>query len=220
MADQFQPLNLFSEVDIYSLQLPHWRQAGVTYFVTWRLADSLPQSKLLQLQAERAAWFHVHGIEAPGQLETLPKDQRQEYHRLFTSRVHQWLNVGLGGCELRESPCAQVVVDALRHFDGRRYTLDAFIIMPNHVHALVSPAMEWRLDQILHSWKSYTASAINRLLQRQGVFWLDETWDHIVRSVAQLEHFRQYIQENPVKARLPKGEFVVGCGTGLKTDES
>ena len=218
MTGQFQPLNLLSELDIYSLQLPHWRQEGVTYFVTWRLADSLPQNKLQQLQAERDAWLGTHGIESSKKVESLPDDQRQEYHRLFTARVHQWLDSGLGGCELREPWCAQIVADSLRHFDGQRYTLDVFVIMPNHVHALVAPLNEWRLDQILHSWKGFSASAINKRLQRKGTFWLEETWDHIVRSTAQLEHFRSYIQENPIKGRLPQGEFIVGCGTGLKAE--
>lgn len=218
MSGQFQPLNLFSEVDIYHLQLPHWRQEGATYFATWRLADSLPQSKVLQLKAEREQWLHAHGLESPGQVESLTDEDRHEYHRLFTARIHQWLDAGMGSCELRVARIARLVEESLRHFDGCRYVLDFFVIMPNHVHALLAPNAEWRLDQILHTWKSFTAKAINRELKRSGTLWLDETWDHIVRSSSQLGHFRNYIQENPGKARLPEGEFVVGCGTGLKTE--
>jgi REP element-mobilizing transposase RayT len=217
MSAQFQPLNLFSELDIYHLQLPHWRQEDVTYFVTWRLADSLPQNKLRQLGAEREQWLIAHGLERPAQIESLEEEQRHEYHRLFTNRVHQWLDAGMGSCALRNPKVAGLVKDALRHFDGERYVLDAFVVMPNHVHALVAPTKEWRLDQILHSWKSFTANVINRELDRKRALWLDETWDHIVRSAAQLEHFRTYIRENPGKAALPEGEFVVGCGTGLET---
>ena len=90
-------------MDIYRLNLPHWRQEGVTYFVTWRLADSLPQSKLQELQIERTARLRAHRIDSSAQVETLPEEQRHAYHRLFTDRVHQWLDAGIGGCELRHT---------------------------------------------------------------------------------------------------------------------
>lgn len=81
--------------------------------------------------------------------------------------------------------------------------------MPNHVHVLVSPRAEWTLESVLHSWKSYTAKEINRQPGQQGVFWVDETFDHMVRSAAQLLHFRNYIRENAAKARLSGGEFTL-----------
>lgn len=219
MSDAFHPLNPFSDVHTYRLNLLHWRQENATYFVTWRLADALPQSKLEQLKSERNAWLRTHGIQSKEQIENLPDDQRHEYHNLFTERVHQWLDAGMGSCVLRPASCSQMVADALHHFDGPRYTLDRFVIMPNHVHVLVSPNKEWQLDQILHSWKSYSASALNRFLDRKGVLWLEETWDHIVRSVSHLERFRAYISENPLKARLRKENFCLGCGSGIKTSK-
>ncbi|MDB6139103.1 MAG: type site-specific deoxyribonuclease, HsdR family [Verrucomicrobiaceae bacterium] len=217
MTGRFQPMNRRSEIGIYRIQLPHWRQAGATYFVTWRLADSLPQTKLDLLHAERQAWLNSRGIVSKDQVETLDEAARYEFHGLFGGRIQEWLDTGMGSCELRDFRCAQIVEQALRHFDGERYLLDAFVIMPNHVHVLVSPSPEWRLDQIMHSWKGYSSQTINRLLARRGMLWLDETWDHIVRSEAQLEHFRTYIRDNPSKACLRAGEYIVGCGFGLKT---
>jgi REP element-mobilizing transposase RayT len=71
------------------------------------------------------------------------------------------------------------------------------VVMPNHVHVLLSPLGEQLLSGIVHSWKSFTASQINAALGRQGAFWQKESFDHIVRSAASLEKFRQYIRDNP-----------------------
>jgi REP element-mobilizing transposase RayT len=205
----FQPFEREADFEIYRINLPHWRQPGSTYFVTWRLVDSLPQVKLDALHAERIAWLRAHGIPDGGDIAALSAKHRTEYHRLFTARIHEWLDAGMGACHLRAPRCAAPVAEALRHFDGDRYALDAFVVMPNHVHALVAPAPGWRLEQVLHSWKGYTSNVLNRLLGRRGALWQQESWDHIVRSAAHLEHFRRYIRENPVKAGLPEGEFVL-----------
>ena len=118
MSEDFLPLNPFEEVDIYRINLPHWRQQGVTYFVTWRLADSLPQSKLNDLQAEREAWFRAHRIRTKQELETLPTEQRHEYHRVFTTRLHQWLDAGMGNCELPpELPSCSITRQMNRKLD-------------------------------------------------------------------------------------------------------
>ena len=89
------------------------------------------------------------------------------------------------------------VEDTLRHYDNDRYRLDEFVVMPNHVHAIVAPLGEYLLSPILHAWKSFTAHKINKVLGRRGAFWQKESFDHIVRSAASLEKFRQYIRDNP-----------------------
>ena len=136
----FKPFNESNDTRIFRINLPHWRQSGVTYFLTWRLADSLPQAKLKQLDAEQKAWLHAHGLESHEQVESLPEKLRHEYHCRFTAIVHEWLDAGHGNCALRRRYCAQVMADTLRHFDEERYLLDAFVVMPNHVHVLAAPA--------------------------------------------------------------------------------
>ena len=97
-----------------------------------------------------------------------------------------------------------------------RYILDEFVVMPNHVHALLIPQDEHIVEAILHSWKSYTANKINDVIGASGTFWMDENFDHAVRSWEQLERFRRYIRENPGKARLHEGLFLLGSGkTGI-----
>jgi REP element-mobilizing transposase RayT len=92
----------------------------------------------------------------------------------------------------------------MRYFDGDRYNLDEFVVMPNHAHALVTPLGAHLLSLILRSWKSYTAKKINASLGRSGAFWQKESFDHIVRSAASLEKFRQYIRDNPKDAVAKK----------------
>ena len=86
-------------------------------------------------------------------------------------------------------------------------------VMPNHVHVLVQPNEGRDLSSILHSWKSFTAGRANTLLKREGPFWRDEYFDHLIRSETQYRKFCDYIQENPRLARLPEGKFRLGKGT-------
>ena len=170
--------------------LPHWRQEGVRYFVTFRLADSIPQGKLGQWQEEKRHWLARH--PEPHSLE-----QVQEYWERFPARFHRWLDAGHGACVLGDDALAACVYGVLRHFDGERYALGAHVVMPNHVHAVVSPLADVALSKILHSWKSYSAKQINALLGRRGPLWQKESFDHIVRSAEQLERINDYIRKNP-----------------------
>jgi primosomal protein N' (replication factor Y) len=170
--------------------LPHWRQDGTTYFVTFRLADSLPQKKLKQWTKEKEQWLSDH-------LEPHDEETRREYYRLFPERLQGWLDAGYGCCRLRDEKAKVLVEEALGNFDGDRYRLHEFIVMPNHVHVLVSPLGDHLLSDILHSWKSYTASELNRLNGTKGPVWQKESFDHIVRSSEQMARIRKYIQDNP-----------------------
>src|SRR5262249_4388399 len=99
-----------------------------------------------------------------------------------------------------------------RFFDGERYALGAFVIMPTHVHVLVTPAPEHSLSSILQSWKAHSAKAVHAVMGRSGALWMDESFDHVVRSKEQLEHYERYIRENPAKAGLHEGEYRLGTG--------
>jgi len=205
-----KPFNRGAETQKSRRNLPHWRQAGCTYFVTFRLADSLPQSQLKAWQEERAVWMKVHP-------EPWTAAVTDEYEERFLERIQTWLDAGYGSCALSKRPIQALVAGALAHFDAQRYRLGDFVLMPNHVHALVTPAEGFTFSSILHSWKSYTANKANELLCRAGTFWMDENFDHIVRSTDQLRHFEQYIGENPVKAGLKTATFLLRQGvTGFQ----
>ena len=175
--------------------LPHWRQDGVTYFVTFRLGDSMPRQRLWRWRREREDWLcHHPKPHAPA--------EKAEYYARFVSRFERWLDAGLGSCVLGRLPLRLVVEESLRSFDGVRYRLGRFVVMPNHVHVVVSPYHAWTLSSIVASWKKYTARRINEQLRQTGALWQKEYFDHIVRNIHELERINAYVERNPEKAGL------------------
>src|SRR5579863_4142325 len=110
--------------------LPHVRQKNVIYFVTFRLGDSLPADRIAELKAQRDLWLRHN--PAPHSV-----DQQQEYRRMWTVRIENLLDAGYGACPLRDGGCRAMLEAIMRHDDGTRYSLGEFVIMPNHVHALI-----------------------------------------------------------------------------------
>jgi hypothetical protein len=206
----FIPFDPDVEVMRRRRRLPHWFQSGRTYYVTFRLADSLPQSKRDAIRMEREEWITARGV---AKLEDLSDDDRIRFRHRFTEKVEALLDNGYGECQLRDRANAGIVGDSLKFFDGERYELDAFVVMPNHVHLLVCPIVPCLLAEILQSWKRHSAREINRREGRTGkALWLDENFDHVVRSGRQLDYLRGYIEQNPGEAGLRCGEFLVGRG--------
>jgi len=198
----FHGLDEHGDIKITRRHLPHWEQEGATYFVTFRLADSIPTTLLIEWRDELQTWLKFH---------PWPWDRKtaEEYERRFVDGPEKWLDRGLGECHLRNQRLAAIVGDALRHFDIERYWLDAFVVMPNHVHVLVQPKSGHSLSEILHSWKSFSAHAINKALNRKGDFWMEESHDRVVRDTESLGAYRDYIAQNPLTAGLQEGEFLI-----------
>jgi REP element-mobilizing transposase RayT len=196
----FHGFDPYGEVNIARRRLPHWRQSGATYFITFRLADSLPQSLLHQWQHERAIWLRWHP-------PPWGADEQLAYEERFTSRLQEWLDAGVGACHLRRSDVRAKVEHSLLHFDGKRYAIDAFVLMPNHVHAVIAPTDDYDLSMILRGIKGVSANECNKLLRRKSSFWMEESYDHIVRDANELTIFRVYVSENPGKAGLKPEEY-------------
>jgi REP element-mobilizing transposase RayT len=195
-------------VRIYQRNLPHWRQEGATYFVTFRLGDSIPQGVLDQWEYEKRLWLTSRGIPVDGEgwyrpFEQLPELARDGFHKHFNRLFHAALDDGLGACYLNWPECLAIVQQRLLQGDGDQYQLGDFVVMPNHVHLLITPVPGSALERLLKRVKGATARRCNQLLDRTGQFWQPDSYDHIVRTLDQLLHFRQYIADNPVKCGLP-----------------
>jgi REP element-mobilizing transposase RayT len=169
-------------------RLPHWESEHGIYFVTFRLADSMPQTVVRILRASERA-------------------KPVADHRPSTA-VENVLDSGVGACVLRNPAVADVVAAALQRFDRLRYRLFAWCIMPNHVHVVFEPTHGTTLAGILHSWKSYTASTINRLLSRRGALWQREYYDHLIRDSRQLKRAIAYTLDNPRRSGLKNWPYV------------
>ena len=132
----------------------------------------------------------------------------QEFRLLLSDRWNDHLDECHGAFVLRKPELAKIVADSLRFFDGDRYEVTDFVVMPNHVHLLVVFPDEESLLKQCESWKHFTATKINRVLRRTGRFWQYDGFDHLVRSQEQFDYLRTYIANNPLRAKLTPGEFV------------
>ena len=209
----FQGFDEHGDVRIYDAgDLPHWRQDGCAYFMSFRLADALPQSVVFQLKEERECWLKSNGIDPlaadwkKGFTKLSPVKQR-EYERTIAKNLNHQLDRGLGSCTLRGAEPMRLMADALEFFHGDRVWTGDYVIMPNHVHVLMTPRIGYELENVLKSVKGYSAREINRTLGSSGDFWQRESYDHIVRNLDQLKRFQNYIRANPSKAKLKDEDY-------------
>ncbi len=186
--------------------LPHFDSPRVIQHITYRLADSLPRVALEKIQAETKSL-------------ALSDEKRQTELR---RRIETYLDAGYGCCVLREPEVAACIVDTWNRFDGERYRLLEWVVMPNHCHVLIEPFEGVALGKIVLSWKNYTARFINAHRGRGGCVdagrtgvrrsqgdpqkssqvWQREYWDRFIRDAGHFESVRSYIALNPVKAAL------------------
>jgi REP element-mobilizing transposase RayT len=187
--------------------LPHVKREGASYFVTFRLADSLPLEVLVKYQSERAERlnrFHAAQNSSKKLGTASPNSELlDQIERDYFRKLEAYLDKGAGICWLKRPDIANLVADALRFFDGARYRLDAWVVMPNHVHVVLWPMPNHTLSAIVQSWKRFTAREANKALNRTGQpFWQPEPFDHWIRNDEEHARCCRYALNNPVKARL------------------
>lgn len=196
--------------------LPHWYMPAATHFITFRLADSLPRVVLddLREQKSRLMKRRIAGHSEGAHRESVHKRLFTMYDdALARHRDVNWL---------ADPRVAALVRRSLHFWNGTKYGLLAYCIMPNHVHLLARPfdavpttETDWDqmepgecanrhspMSKMMHSLKSYTAHEANKILGRTGPFWQHESYDHWVRDDDELERIVQYIAANPVAAGL------------------
>ena len=212
----FVPFNESNAVRIYRRNLPHWRLDGATYFITFRLGDSIPQNVRREWEYEKRKWLEARGIRYDGEhgdwrheFEKLSANDQRHFHKYFNRQVHACLDRGIGNCWLKREDCIRIVCDKLLGGDEQRYHLGDAVIMPNHVHALITPADGEGLESIVKRIKGASAFECNRAIGRTGAFWQADTYDHIVRDFEELQFFRSYIESNPAKARIMVPEAAI-----------
>ncbi|MCB1129969.1 MAG: DUF5107 domain-containing protein [Verrucomicrobiae bacterium] len=209
-ATSFTPTFLHPEKEIekYNNQLPHWQQEGVTYAVTFRLDDSLPQSVLQRYVREKSDIQHRLDVAKQMGESTQVRDCEKQLHALHREHIETALDQGTGACHMRDPRIARIVADALTHFDGERYDLAAWCVMPNHVHMILRPLDGHRIEDILASIKSFSAQQANKALGRSGAFWKSESYDHIIRDEDDLAKQLDYLKRNPKVAGLEDWKWV------------
>jgi putative transposase len=195
-------LNEYAEIHKTLNHLPHWQQDQSTYFLTFRLADSIPADLLHQWQREREHWILNH--PKPWTAET-----EADYHRNFSSLIDRHLDQGHGSCLFREPEKAGIVAGAIGHFDQSRYLLHSWVIMPNHVHLLLTLGESESLARIVASWKRFSAVKMHQETQNSGPLWQKDYFDRMIRDWDHFANVARYIRRNPLKAKLREREFLL-----------
>ncbi len=170
--------------------LPHFDQPGLIQSLTFRLHDSVPMDVIEQWRHE----LKLTGNEAADDPQCVE----------LRKRIEAFEDQGKGNCWLKIPEVAACVENALLHFDGDRYRLLAWCVMPNHVHAMIETKKGFPLGDVVHAWKSFTAKEANKILNRSGTFWMADYFDRYIRDARHFEAARNYIENNPVKAGLCK----------------
>lgn len=191
--------------------------------MTFRLAGSLPQSVVRHWNRERQWLAHLAETNAT-YYELVKRDFERVWFRKFELILD---GAALGPVWLKDERVAAKVVESLHYRQGRVYRLDAFTVMPNHVHTVIKPLPMRRaqgghiehmpndsritdrieyhsLASIMQSLKGYTAYEANKLLGCDGEFWAHESFDHWIRDVDEWRRIMAYVLNNPVKAGYVK----------------
>ena len=167
----------------YSRCLPHFDGCEINQFVTFRLADSLPQGVLERIEQD------LRDFKGNTDVEKI-------------RRIERLIDQGSGSCILRETVCATIVQDSLKYHDGKLFSLHEWVIMPNHVHFLARFEDGNSLPDALQSLKSYTGHRLKELHPEMPSIWQPGYHDRYMRNEEHYERTRNYIYENPVKAKL------------------
>lgn len=201
-------------LDISEHYRPHWSQAGAIVFVSFRTKDSIPRSVVRAWELEKRKWLRDEGRadfdDWRAALGELDESRQRAFRQRFQRAREDFLDTCHGKCVLRDPVLGKIVADTftLLHFDGDRYCMGDFIVMPNHVHLLVSFPNQATMRKQFDSWLHYSAWQINKLLRESGSFWQEEPFDHLVRSNSQYDYLRRYIAENPRKAGIGSGSYI------------
>ena len=198
----------FGEVRIRQRgRLPHWEKDAGLYFITFHLADSLPQQVL-----EKIAERHRILIEARRVGAHLLPSQEVLAAEFSSAKLEDYFDRATGACFLRDPRIGELMADALRFWDGKRYRLVAWCVMPNHVHVVCRLLPGQELCKVLQGWKSFTARKANVILGRNGAFWQREYYDRLIRSGDELERAVRYVVSNPDRAGLRGWRWVWSAG--------
>jgi len=193
-------------------RLPHWEKEEGLYFLTFRLADSLPRA-ILQKISER---HRILDAVQQSNAHLLP-EQKALLEEFSLARIEDYIDRGNGSCAFRDQRVAGSMAAALRFHEGKRYRLLAWCIMPNHVHVVVRLFPGQEIAKVVRTWKSFSAKAANHALDRKGSFWQREYYDHLIRNQNELSRAIRYVLDNPAKAGLNNWIWVWSAGWEART---
>ncbi len=194
--------------------LPHIRPIGATFFITTRLDDALPRHIIRELK-------EAFEKEKTDIIQSHPNDYEERLYdaskRHFGKYDHQLDEKPYGECYLKNPDVAHIIMEKLKEMDEHYFELQAYCIMPNHLHLLINTSIQLlgtdidesnlddryiQLDKTMKHFKGATSYLSNQALGRKGKFWQRDSYDHYVRNDKEWDNIVNYILNNPVKAKL------------------
>ena len=196
----FRGLDDYRPVRRYERHMPHWRQDGATYFVTFSLADAIPANKQHEIESIKREWELRHPP---------PHSERDwlDYAKSVYDLSENALDAGYGRCWFRNSSHIEELKRSLLHFHQQHYELGCYVIMANHCHLAMRPFEEIELEDELGAIKRTTSRFVNQREGLTGPLWTQESYDRIIRDEEHLYRVLQYIGNNPAKAGLPEPQW-------------
>lgn len=211
IPEDFKPFDWRGDFWNYERNLPHWRQPGVTYFITFRLNDSLPREVVETAKREKQAWDLRLARQTPP--DVLLQEEYAAWQRRTWRKMESVMDQCHGSCLLRQPELRRIVADALLFFENERSAMDGFVIMPNHVHLAARALGGYQIEDVLKSWKGFTSREINKLTGQKGQLWQEDSGNRIIRDEAHWLKVMRYIANNPAKAQLSAGTFTTWFAT-------
>ena len=189
----------------YRRNLPHLQHDYSYYFITYRLFNSLPKevvenlkkyyldnkNKILKIKECKLRNIKLYELQ-------------KKYFGIFDSHLDtnkECINY------LSDPRIAKIVIDSINFWEGKIYETISYCVMPNHVHLLIYVERFLKpLYRTMQSIKRHSSRESNKVINRTGTFWHEESYDHIVRNRTELRNIINYIMHNPVKAGLVRNE--------------
>jgi REP element-mobilizing transposase RayT len=190
----------------YARKLPHWQPSGATFFVTMRLAGSIPKHIIAQIKAQKDIDEETirHKLkDTPNELGVALYNLEKQYYGIFD----KYLDSANEPYWLKIPKIATIIADSIDFFEkkDKQLTNHAYCIMPNHLHWVFTLNEDADvLYTILQRMKRHTARQSNIILKRDGHFWERESYDHIIRDANEFDNIVLYTLQNPVKAGFVK----------------
>ncbi len=200
----------------YRRKLPHIQGIGETFFITFRLHNSIPKIKLTELRQNLE--YSLAKCESIPDFKQRNIEKYKSRRKFFNDYDSLLDKIENGPTYLAHLEVAEMIKEELHRHDGKFYDLLAYTIMSNHVHILIDTAIQLPqyfeefhqldkvvpLDRIMKRIKGPTAVRANRILGRNGQFWERESFDVYARDTKMFNNIVSYILNNPIKAGIVK----------------
>jgi putative transposase len=219
----FNALDRTADAAVSHRNLPPWFQVGVALFITFHAQDAIPHDVVMRMKQELEEWLSA--TELPKELassffdakarnrerhfEAIGVLDRKEFRKRTDRLLHDALDECYGKCQLKCPDLARIVADTILYHNSSKYDLDCFVVMPNHVHAIVQFKVDGGLKLVGQSWMRYSARLINQHYGASGPFWQAAPIEHVIGSAEQFVYLQQYLAGNPAKANLRSSECLL-----------